>query len=353
MGDALVKKFFMMTSLCFLLMLSACGESPKNIPENSSSGTAPETASSEAPQEAVSDLVLDTSQDAGHLTVRYLELTRMYSAPGQQSAVSTGDSAVYTSPDGQVMLVDCGNPLGGEEVVAQLQAMGVESIDIVVLSHPHADHIGGFCIVADTFPIGQVYTNGHEYDSGSYRSAMEKIQDLDIPCGTLQAGDEFSFGEDVAVTVYGPEAGATEDVAAGYQDANDCSIAMRMVYGESSFWTSGDLYTTGEQRLVDSYGQAIQSDVAKMDHHSKDTSNCKAYVEALSPKIAVGMFDSVASRTVSMRYLANGAQVYYNCVDGIVRVSTTGDGTYDVQTQRIRDISILPEPSPDGHYTVS
>lgn len=56
-----------------------------------------------------------------------------------------------------------------------------------------------------------------------------------------------------------------------------------------------------------------------MNHHGKDTSNGKDFVQAMSPKIAVGMFDSVASRTVAMRYIAGGAEVFYNSTDGAIR----------------------------------
>lgn len=74
-------------------------------------------------------------------------------------------------------------------------AMGVDKIDVLVLSHPHADHVGGFVTVADNFEIGQVYVNGHEYDSGTYRAMMEKIEELSLPCEVLEAGDAFSLGE--------------------------------------------------------------------------------------------------------------------------------------------------------------
>ena len=139
----------------------------------------------------------------------------------------------------------------------------------------------------------------------------------------------------------------------GYLDANDGSIAMRLTYGQSSFWTSGDLYITGEQALTETYGQDIASDVVKMNHHGKDTSNGKDFVQAMSPKIAVGMFDSVASRTVAMRYIAGGAEVFYNSTDGAIRVSTAGDGVYDVQIQKIRDVAVLPDAPSEGHIVIS
>ena len=202
--------------------------------------------------------------------------------------------------------------------------------------------------MADAFPIGKVYTNGHEYDSQGYRDVMDKIQELDIPREYLQEGDSFSFGSDVLVEVYGPAEGATQQVAAGAQDANDCSIAMRLTYGDSSFWTSGDLYTTAEKRLAEDYGAALHTDIVKMDHHGKDTSNCKAFVEALSPRAAVGLFDSVASQTVSARYLASGARV------PIIIASTEQSASPPAETAHMMSrpsCSGTSPPCPSRHQT--
>ena len=356
-----MRKNLFYTLLLTLALLTACaGEAEEGSSGASASGTGATTSASDAsapggedtPQPAdYAGLVFDTGQDQGRLTARYLSLQTIYGTG--KDAVTTGDSAVYISPDGQVMLVDCGNVLGGQEVTDQLMAMGVDRIDILVLSHPHADHIGGFATLADHFEIGQVYLNGHEYDSETYRSVMGRIEVLNLPCQALEAGDSFSFGEEVQVQVFGPDPGANDEVAGGYLDANDGSIAMRLTYGQSSFWTSGDLYIPGEQALTERYGQEIASDVVKMNHHGKDTSNGKDFVQSLSPKVAVGMFDSVGSRTVAMRYVANGAEVFYNSTDGAIRVSTAGDGVYDVQVQKIRDVAILPDAPPEGHIIIS
>ena len=267
--------------------------------------------------------------------------------------VYSGDCSVYTSPDGCVMLVDTSNQISGADVIAQLRLMGVTSIDILVLSHPHADHVGGFCEIADAFPIGQVYTNGHDYSSATYQNCVTKMKELDIPCDSLTAGDSFSFGEQVQVQIFGPQAGETDEVAAGYQDANDASVAMRLTYGESSFWTSGDLYVSGEEKIVELYGEEICSDVVKLNHHGKDTSNGRNFAKCMNCLVAVGMNDTVGSVTVARRFAAAGAQVFYNACDGAVRIRTSGDGTYQVQTQFLRELEVLPAPSEDGSYTIS
>lgn len=331
-----------LTALIFcaaLLFLTACGASD------------PKTTEKQPPADGnYAAWVFDTSADAGKLTARYLALKEDYGTGSD--AVTTGDSSVYTSPDGKVMLVDCGNQNGGAEITAQLKAMGVEKIDILVMSHPHADHIGGFGTIADNFPIGQIYMNGSTYDSETYRRTMQTVADKNIPYTVLWEGDTFAFGNDVEVSIYGPARDAIEQIGAGYMDENNCSIAMRLTYGSSSFWTSGDIYATGESALAEKYGSSIRSDVVKMNHHGWDTSNSAAFVETMKPLIAVGMHDSITSKTVALRYSTRNVLTFYNCMDGAVRVSTPGDGTYDVQSQRIRDVTFYGAPNSDGCYRV-
>lgn len=324
---------------------AASSQAAVSIPAASSSA-----ASAPAEKADYTDLVLDTSADAGRLTVRYLALKENCVLGGDK--VNVGDCTIYTSPEGLVMMIDCSNPVSFPEIDAYLQAMGIEKIDIFVMSHPHSDHIGCFSEVAAKYPIGQLYKNAHEYESGTYAAAMAAIEEHQIPVTVLHDGDSFMFGDEVEVKVYGPSAKMEEKISKDVNDTNNGSLALRMTYGDSSFWTAGDTYINGEQDIVAAYGADIQSDVVKMNHHGYDTSNNKDYVEALSPKVAVSMHESMTSKTVALRYSTRGAETFYTCMDGVVRVFTTGDGTYDVQSQYVRSQTVYGEPAADGHYTI-
>ena len=103
-----------------LALLTACGSQTPQQVKPDADGT-------------YSSAVFDTQNDAGCLTVRYLALKETYRA--NDDKVNVGDCAVYTSPEGLVMMVDCSNPASFPEIDAQLKAMGVEKIDIFVMSH--------------------------------------------------------------------------------------------------------------------------------------------------------------------------------------------------------------------------
>ncbi len=295
--------------------------------------------------------VFDTSRDQGKLTARYLSLKDVYNSP--EDKINAGDCTVFTSPEGLVMMIDCSNVNSFDEIDAQLQKMNVSKIDIFVMSHPHADHIGCFPALAEKYPIGQVYKNSHEYTSGTYEKVMSSIKEHNIPCTILHDGDSFMFGDFVEVAIYNPLEGSEGRAAANVGEANNCSLAMKLTYGASSFWSSGDLYTFAEEEIVARHGEELDSDIMKMNHHGYDTSNGNAFIAAISPKVAVAQHESITSQTVGLRYaLKFGALTFYNCQDGAVAVSTPGDGTYEIQCERIREKTFYGTPAQDCRYTI-
>lgn len=297
--------------------------------------------------------VFDTENDAGTLTVRYIE-TYSYMKNGEK--VLAGDCTVFISPEGLVMVIDCSSQPCFEELDKQFQMMGIEKIDIFVMSHPHSDHIGAFTQIAAKYPVSKVYKNSVNYTSGTYANAMNDIKTRNIPYEILYAGDEFMFGEYITVKCYAPTPEKTEgkeNAEAG--DMNGTSLALKITYGDSSFWSSGDLYVKEEQDLMTTYtAEKLSADIMKMNHHGKSTSNLKDFIKYIAPKVAIGMYDLIEDKTVAQRYkyLCKVDQVFYTCSDGSVRVRTTGDGTYDIQTSRIRTIKWYGDISEDGHYVI-
>lgn len=272
--------------------------------------------------------VFDTSGDAGLLTVRFLRLA-------SSSDEKPGDSTILTSPDGKVMVIDAGETTCGGQVVQALQAMGVTRIDYLVASHPHIDHVGGFPEVMRAFEIGAVYTSAVEYPTNTYKAYVEEIAAQGIPHVLLAEGDTLAFGERIEVEVLHPA--AEIEYYEGYPDGstqfvNDLSLVLKFTFGDSTVLFAGDLYTHGEKEVAAKHGDRLQADVVKINHHGDGTSSSKTWRDATSAKIAVAMHDGVADLGVLQKYSRESA-VYLTFLDGNVKVSTSGDGTYDVLTQ--------------------
>ena len=152
---------------------------------------------SAAQGEARTAELFDRSGEAGQLTLRFLWL-------GEQAADDKpGDCIILTSPEGQVMVLDCGHPLAASHVTDALDAMGVTHIDALVISHPHIDHLGSVPALYERYTVGTVYSSELVYDKSRYYRAYVEAT-ADTPHVFLHEGDSFAFGEQVRVEVYNP-----------------------------------------------------------------------------------------------------------------------------------------------------
>lgn len=294
------------------------------------------------------DRVYDPAAGEGKFSIYFINATKDYVT--DSSVTHAGDSTLLVSPDGKSMLIDLNNQANGPEIVSALQKMGIDTLDYLAFSHPHADHIGSYQVLFRYIKVKEVLMNSHDYSEASslFAGLMDIIEANDIPVTILKENDVFMFGQDVEVTIMNPPADYeySDDSTVG----NNASLLMRFVYGDSSFLTGGDLYANQEKVLVEKYGDALQTDVVKLNHHGYDSSNCKEWVNAVSCKLACGEANGVNSEVVEGRYRLSGAQTMYTCLDGTIVVRTTGDGTYEVQVEKERDIILYGDLTERADY---
>lgn len=277
--------------------------------------------------------VYDTSGDAGKLTIRFVWMGSKIEDD------KPGDCMILTSPDGKVMVVDAGYPAAVQYVIDALDAMGIQKIDYLVASHPHIDHIGGMAALMDRYEIGIHYSTELWHTTNTYKKYTDAIARNEIEQVYLYEGDSFMFGEQVEVLVYNPVENITyyEGYPAnGTQFMNNQSLVLKLVYGQSSILLAGDLYTTGEVPVVKRWGDALKADVTKANHHGYSTSSSLKWRKAVDPEITVITNCQLDDVGIAKKYAKKGKQMYHTFLDGDVRVSTTGDGEYEVVTAKER-----------------
>ncbi|MBQ8812993.1 MAG: MBL fold metallo-hydrolase [Lachnospiraceae bacterium] len=300
-------------------------------PETEALTEAPET---EAPTEAPADRyeeIIDLSAIEGKLAIYFLDLEEITSGDEH-----SGDSTLLISPDGKVMLIDAGHTPCGDEITAFLKELGITRIDYLVASHAHIDHIGGMPEIVANFEIGTHYRTPVEYTTQTYANYVSAIENAGIPVEYVHEGDSFMFGEHIKVDIYNPPEEIEypdETVSSWNQFMNDHSMLMKMTYGESTFLTGGDLYVAAEQLLMQAYGDQLQADVAKVNHHGYSTSTSRKWVKTTLPQIAVAMGDVMGSMDTYERYTKEGAVYYHTFVDGYVRVIADDARNYEVTSQ--------------------
>lgn len=198
--------------------------------------------------------------------------------------VGQGDSIFILTPSGKKMLIDGGDKYGGKfGAVPFLKKNGINHLDIVVPSHPHADHAGGLPEVLKTFKVDTVLDSGQAHTPNFYKNFLALIEKNRVKYKVVRAGDILDFKDGVVANILGP----SEPLLDGTNsDANNNSIVMKLVYKDFSMLFVGDAEKEAEERLL-SAGVDLESDILKVGHHGSKTSTSPNFLEAVNPKIAV------------------------------------------------------------------
>jgi competence protein ComEC len=209
----------------------------------------------------------------GELTVTYFD-------------VGQGDAALIQTPNGKTILIDAGvwSPgfnSGKSLIIPHLQAEGITKLDAVVLSHPHADHIGGILDIMETIAIDTIYNSGFEYESNLYHNYLQRASELSIPVKAVTAGDRLFVDPSILALVLAPEGGRFNS------DPNQHSVVLEIVYGDTEFLFTGDAGEDQEERILENYGTILNTDILKVGHHGSKTSSGLAFMSATTPEIAI------------------------------------------------------------------
>src|SRR5699024_10646185 len=163
------------------------------------------------------------------------------------------------------------------DVINYLDAQNVSSIDLVVVSHPHADHIGQLAKVMNTYDVGEVWSSGGEGSSHTFQQAMEAVLASDADYDEPRAGDEMEIGP-MDIEVLHPSS-LTGDL-------NKDSISLRFTYGEVSFVFTGDAYKEDELAMMNR-AETVEATILQLGHHGSNTSSDTKFIQAVDPDVAI------------------------------------------------------------------
>ena len=243
--------------------------------------------------------------------------------------VGQGDAALVTLPNGRRLLVDAGvrDPYvdqGERTILPHLRWAGIDRLDAVVISHPHADHLGGLPTLLRSVRIAQVIHNGHNYDSRLFAESDSLLRALHVRSRAVLAGDTIALDPAVHIHVLAPSYAPHPD-----EGANHGSVVLRLTYGATSFLFTGDAEADAEGPITEAYGDLLRSNVVKVPHHGSRTSSTAPLVELTGAEIAVV---SVARRNryrlpneeVLARWEESGAEVLQTWATGAVWLRSDG-----------------------------
>lgn len=247
--------------------------------------------------------------------------------------IGQGDATLVRAGD-QTILIDTGDVDQRDRLVKLLKAEKVTAIDKLIISHPHADHLGGAYAVLKNFEVRSVFDNGQTANTNTYRTYMKLVKEKKIPYRQLLAGEKLDFGGGAVFAVMSPKAA---DIKAG-GDLNNNSIVGKLTVGAFSMLFTGDSEAEMEKRLLKEYGKGLESQVLKSPHHGSKTSSNRNYLKAVSPEAALiscgaGNDYKHPHQVTLNKYRDLKIKTYRTDTDGTITVKTDGR-TYQILQEK-------------------
>ena len=244
--------------------------------------------------------------------------------------VGQGDAIVIHSAPDRTMIIDTGLRFGGKDIgkdvlVPYLQTMNYGKVDLLVLTHPHNDHIGGAQSLIENIQVDKILMPDVEYESYGYQVLLKTIDSLDISRRTLFTGEIDSSLKPIYLRVLGPR---SYDKPSQPSNINNTSIVLQLFYGESTILLTGDAEVEMEVEQKP-FGPLLHSDIIKAPHHGSKTSSSQQYLHEVDPDIAlISLGDKNKFRHPSpitmKRYKARNVDIFRTDLEGALLYRSDG-----------------------------
>jgi competence protein ComEC len=212
--------------------------------------------------------ILALNPDSGMLKVSFFD-------------VGQGDAIFIETPSGKQMLIDGGK---NKKIVSELgrtMSFGDRTLDIVLATHPDADHIGGLPEVFKRYDVEVFVEPGVESKNTLDNELHERLRAGEAQTLLARAGEIINFGDGVKLEIIFPHTDVSQ------WETNDASIVAKLTYGERSFLLTGDAGIKTENILLRLPEEFMDVDVLKAGHHGSRTSTSLSFAQAASPSFAV------------------------------------------------------------------
>ncbi len=196
--------------------------------------------------------------------------------------VGQGDSALFVTEENHQILVDGGQDSSLMESLSQVVPFFDRSLDLVILSHPHADHMGGLIEVLKRYKVDRVMITGVEYKSSIYQEFLSNLNEEQVLWADSET--DLSLGGLTIDVLFPPQQILLQEI----DNLNNSSIVFKAEFAENSVLFTGDIEKEVEAYLLKHTDvEVLNSEVLKVAHHGSLSSSRMSFLKAVSPNIAV------------------------------------------------------------------
>ncbi|WP_404451445.1 MBL fold metallo-hydrolase [Virgibacillus necropolis] len=237
--------------------------------------------------------------------------------------VGQGDSILIQTPEDKTILIDGGTPESGKKIVEYLENQQIDKINLLIVTHPDIDHIGGLPKVMKSTKVEQILDSGKLYTTKTYRKYIGQVAKQGIPVEIAEKNQLINLDPSLKIRVlntYEP-----------FRNNNESSIVLKVTYKEMDFLFLGDIEKEQEKELMKIEG--LQSEFIKVAHHGSRTSSSLDFLKKVNPKVAILTYSKQndyghpVGRVIQNLYRVN-ALIFSTAVFGNITVTTNGHDYY-------------------------
>lgn len=193
--------------------------------------------------------------------------------------VDQGDS-ILIQKNNKNLLIDSGPKSHKKQLFKFLKSLDISTLDYVIATHPHDDHIGNMNSIINSYKINSFYAPKVYSNTKSFELMIDALKSKNLKIHTIKRDcNTITLGEDIQVQVLSP-------ISDSYDNENNYSPVIKITFGNTSFLFTGDAESEVENQLL-SLNDNLQADVLKIGHHGSSTSTSDSFLSKVNPKYAV------------------------------------------------------------------
>jgi len=245
--------------------------------------------------------------------------------------VGQGDAELITFGSGVVMLIDAGPPNGMVlDALSRVLPIGNRSIDLLFVSHPESDHMGGIQSLLNTYRIGAVVYSGRDGASELWKLTKKIIEEKNIQIISIGSGDRIKTGDSIINTL-SPNLSLLNK-----KETNESSLVLEFIEKGTRSLFVGDSGKMAEANIIRTINGTV--DILKVGHHGSKFSSLDQFLHVTKPDVAVIEVGKNSyghpTQEVLSRLSSIDANIFRTDRDGTVTVELLGDGKINVYKEK-------------------
>lgn len=236
--------------------------------------------------------------------------------------IGQGDSTLIKTPENHQILIDGGPKNYVLQQLDQVMPFFDKNIDLVVITHPHADHIDGLVEVLKRYEVNAILMTGVDYKSPSYDEFLKIVATKNIQTYIAKNDDDFRFGTVTFDVIYPNKS----ILGKRFINLNNSSIVAKVLYAGKTILMTGDMAFEEEAALIKT-GLNLKADILKVGHHGSKTSTSQEFLKLVKPEIAIiqsgkgNSFGHPSKESLDRLKAAGAQQIYRNDIDGRIEIT--------------------------------